>query len=437
MSGGAGPDTVRIVHFSTNDVEGGAARAAYRLHRSLCDGGVSSRMFVRRKRSEDGTVREVPQLPWYSSGHRTVWRIRWARRRFLPKPSYTFNLDIMPGIDIRAIDGSARGRVDAACFHWVTDFLSPESIRGIHDRLRCRVLWVLMDIEPLTGGCHYAFGCEGYTRSCGTCPQLGSENERDRSRMLWERKRDHLGSLPIVFVAPTSWVEDRIRESSLFGRHRVERIPLAVDTSVFRPGDQAAAREALGIPRERKILFFGSPLHEDPRKGVPYLAEALRILASKLREGGGPEATGGILLLVAGETSGNWLDALPFRRIEMGRIRDDARLALAYRASDLFVCPSVEDAGPMMIPESMLCGTPVAAFATGGAPDLIRTGETGYLARYKDSGDLAEGILGMLRAPNAEAMREAAAAAARRLHAPELVAARYTALCANLSEESP
>jgi glycosyltransferase involved in cell wall biosynthesis len=121
----------------------------------------------------------------------------------------------------------------------------------------------------------------------------------------------------------------------------------------------------------------------------------------------------------------------------MGRIRDDARLALAYRASDLFVCPSVEDAGPMMIPESMLCGTPVAAFATGGAPDLIRTGETGYLARYKDSGDLAEGILGMLRAPNAEAMREAAAAAARRLHAPELVAARYTALCANLSEESP
>jgi len=90
-----------------------------------------------------------------------------------------------------------------------------------------------------------------------------------------------------------------------------------------------------------------------------------------------------------------------------------------------------------MIPESMLCGTPVAAFDTGGAPDLIRTGETGFLAKYRDSGDLAEGILALLSVRNTGEMREAAWAAARRLHAPDVVVARYVELCTELSEGGP
>jgi glycosyltransferase involved in cell wall biosynthesis len=294
-----------------------------------------------------------------------------------------------------------------------------------------------MDVEPLTGGCHYAFGCDGFTRSCGRCPQLGSNNDRDRSRALWERKRGFLRDLPVVFIAPTGWVESRIRESSLFGGHRVERIPLAVDTSVFRPGDQADARDRLGLPRERKILFFGCSLHKDPRKGMSYLEEALHILAPRLRDDGGSQGVDRVLLLVAGVPSGDWLESLPFRRVEMGHIDDDSRLALAYRASDMFVCPSVEEAGPMMIPESMLCGTPVVAFDTGGAPDLIRPGATGYLARYKDSGDLAEGIFRLLMDRHPGQMREEAGVTAKRLHAPDGVAARYVNLCAELSDGSP
>jgi glycosyltransferase involved in cell wall biosynthesis len=91
----------------------------------------------------------------------------------------------------------------------------------------------------------------------------------------------------------------------------------------------------------------------------------------------------------------------------------------------------------MMIPESMLCGTPVVAFDTGGAPDLIRPGGTGYLARYKDSGDLAEGICRLLMDRHPGQMREEAGVTAKRLHAPDVVAARYVNLCAELSGGSP
>lgn len=428
---------MRFLHFATNDIIGGAAKATYRLHGALRDAGHDSRMIVRNRMSDDAAVRQARLSLRHSGFRRIFWRVSLFRKLFLPKPSYIFNLDLQPEIDMDVLRGIGRPDVDAVCLHWITELLSVEAIARIHAHFRRPLLWVLMDIEPITGGCHYAFGCTGYMRGCGTCPLLGSTRPGDLSRRNWLRKRAHLHGLPITFIAPTSWVERRIRESSLFGEHRVERIPLAVDTSVFRPGDPAAARDALGIPREKKILFFGTSLHKDPRKGMSFLAESLRVLAARLKRDEGSPGVDRVVLLVAGETSGDWLDALPFRRIEMGYIDDDAKLALAYQASDLFACPSIEDAGPMMIPESMLCGTPVAAFDTGGAPDLIRTGETGFLAKYRDSGDLAEGILALLSARNAGEMREAAWAAARRLHAPDVVVARYVELCTELSEGGP
>ena len=45
---------ILIVNFS--DIQGGAARAAYRLHRSLVDFGVDSQMLVQNKTSDDFTV---------------------------------------------------------------------------------------------------------------------------------------------------------------------------------------------------------------------------------------------------------------------------------------------------------------------------------------------------------------------------------------------
>jgi len=42
--------------------------------------------------------------------------------------------------------------------------------------------------------------------------------------------------------------------------------------------------------------------------------------------------------------------------------------------------------------ESMCCGIPVVGFDVGGIPDMISHKVNGYLAKYKDSEDLASGI---------------------------------------------
>ena len=47
---------------------------------------------------------------------------------------------------------------------------------------------------------------------------------------------------------------------------------------------------------------------------------------------------------------------------------------------------------PTTVLESLSCGTPVVGFEVGGVPDMIRHKENGYLAKYKNAGDIVEGI---------------------------------------------
>ena len=75
----------------------------------------------------------------------------------------------------------------------------------------------------------------------------------------------------------------------------------------------------------------------------------------------------------------------------MGYLDDDENLATAYRAADVFVCPSIEDAGPMMIPKRC-CVERRWLRSIQAAPDLVITGQTGYLARVGDAADVARGI---------------------------------------------
>ena len=63
-----------------------------------------------------------------------------------------------------------------------------------------------------------------------------------------------------------------------------------------------------------------------------------------------------------------------------------------YSVAHLFVIPSLQDNLPNTIIESMLCGTPVVGFNTGGIPEMIEHRVNGYLAEYKSSADLAAGM---------------------------------------------
>ena len=429
---------MRILHFSTEDTGGGAGKATHRLHSALRDAGHPSRMIVRYKQSDDGDVRQARS--WFTSGWPSKLNILKMGIRFffkgMPHTVYFFNFDRELDLDTQLFFEFEPGDVDIIHLHWITHLLTVKTIRKLYEHYRCPVLWTLTDLGPITGGCHYPFDCEGFKKQCGHCPQLHSDRFADPSQVVWNRKFRSLRNLPITFIAPTSWVATRIKESSLFGDHRIEEIPLSIDTTVFRPFEQRSARDLLHVPQNKKVIFWGSARLDDPRKGMMHLQEALQRLASMVEDKGCGLTKDDLFLLTAGRGGGGLLDSLPFSGKSMEYLRDDVTLALAYQAADVFVCPSTEDAGPMMIPESMLCGTPVVAFNCGGAPDLIQTMKTGYLANYKDSNDLASGIHALISSPHLAAVRNAARDIAVKNHSPQIVVSQYIELYHSLTEES-
>lgn len=76
------------------------------------------------------------------------------------------------------------------------------------------------------------------------------------------------------------------------------------------------------------------------------------------------------------------------------------------------------DAFPIVIPESMLCGTPVIAFPAGGIPEGIEHGRTGFLCRTVDEMAASVGRLG-------EIDRAVVRSEAARRFSDEAVAAEY------------
>ena len=85
-------------------------------------------------------------------------------------------------------------------------------------------------------------------------------------------------------------------------------------------------------------------------------------------------------------------DAIPFKTKFVGYLRDEYSVSLVYNAADVFIAPSLAETLSYVTMEALRCGTPVVGFNIGGIPDLINHKVNGYLANYRDSEDLANGI---------------------------------------------
>lgn len=413
---------MRVVHVSTNDISGGAARAAYRLHRALLALGCQSQMLVANRRSNDPTVRALLSP---TSGLE-VWLQRWRgwqiRRDFQPyRQSRAAGFE--PFSDDRSRYGSALVRALPPCdvvnLHWVAGLIDYRSFFRSVPR-RVPVVWRLSDQQPFTGGCHYDEGCGRYTAACGACPQLGSHHEHDLSRRIWARKQSALKRVPpgrLHIVALNRWMADEVQRSSLFGQLPVHIIPNGLDTTLFAPTDRAAARAALGLPLHSRIILFVAVSVNNRRKGFTQLAAALSGLSDE------PD----LVLVSIGRDPP--LLPIPIAHYPLGVIHDDARLALAYSAADLFVIPSLQDNMPGTVLEALSCGTPVVGFDVGGINEMVRPGQTGWLAPVGDVAGLRAAIQRLLHNDDERLlMSRQCRAVAVAEYRQELQAARYLEL---------
>ena len=394
---------MNVVHLSDSDIVGGASKATFRLHSALRQIGCQSSVIVREKRSLDDDVRRA-RVQKKTVLNRISARISQSLIN-KSAASYTYNYNKV----IRSYRGGIEEHLLNASIinlHWIDKLLETSDIKYIYDKFKIPIVWTLMDEEPYTGGCHYTFGCEKFKTECYECHLIKPSRVCDFSKKTWWAKYRQLRDIPLVFVAGTRWQAERIKSSSLFSQHKILVIPLPVNENIFRVINKGAAREVLGIPYDKKVIFAGAASFKDERKGMGYLSDSLKMMHAEFSLPDSQIRRNDVVLLTAGNESKDITSLDLFNTKELGYITDDRVLALAYQSADLFVCPSVEDAGPLMIAEAMLCGIPVVAFNTGGAPDLIEHKRIGYLAETRDSRDLAKGIEFVLKISNEDNMTE-------------------------------
>lgn len=368
---------MRVVHISTSDVRGGAARSAWRLHAGLLDLGCNSTMLVREKSSDHPTVRatgctrNAGERFWEGLAREHVWANR------TPLSTTHFSLGL-PGRDLsRELEIQ---EAEIIHLHWVADFLSPASLAALA-ALGKPLVWTLHDQRPFTGGCHFSGGCAGFEKKCAGCPQLRRDPWRMTERIL-DDESDTFTRMPVQVVAPSQWLARLARRSRRFARQRVTVIPYGVSGREFFPEEKAAARRSLGLPEDAFLILSGADHAGEKRKGLDLLLAAFQQLP-RATQAGAP-----IRLLffghaLAGDTS------FGDRVVALGYLADAEKLRAAYAAADVFVLPSREDNLPNTLLEALACGTAVAAFAVGGVPDVLREGENGWLLPAGDSTALA------------------------------------------------
>lgn len=380
---------MKILHLSTVDQTGGAARAARRLvHGLRKQAGCSNALLVRYKSGDDYDC----FIPEPSMPERACTRIRlmaedWALARYSQRPIFTWSTNLLPDrVVLRAIEDFAP---DIVHLHWIGGGHLPIPTLA---RLNRPLVWTLHDMWPFTGGCHVTGDCSGFQQRCGACPQLVSKSPYDLSRLIWLAKHRYWRNLDLTVIAPSRWMAEQAKSSSLFAQRRLEVIPNGVNTSAYKPVDRNVARDIFGLPRDGTFILFGAvKARDDERKGYAVLQQALNLIR---RSDKPPE----LVVFGASEPAVNPNSPLPTRFV--GHLHDDAALCLLYSACDVFVTPSPQESFSLVTLEALACGLPVVAFDGTGPTDLIDHKETGYLAHPRDPEDLARGIDWILENPD-------------------------------------
>lgn len=389
---------IKVLSICTSDCSGGAARAAYRIHKSVRELGVDSRMFVKYKGTGDGTVIPlsdfIPKNLFYRANE---WLRNKVRNRFqryqwgkYPQKSEYYMSDLRSTDICGALQ---RIDYDILHLHWVNlRFLPLDKLPKGKP-----IVWTLHDSWPFCGVCHYFLDCNRYQKECGSCPMLGSDSNKDLSHQIWLQKKAIYRDLDLHIVTPSRWLGECSKNSSLFGRFPVTVIPNCLDVNVFRSllDNEISPRwRSFQYKRFEKpfVLYGAMNATTDKRKGFSNLLSALRII-----ENNGNSDQFELIVFGTDKPLEGMSLSIPTHYV--GYVYDEYELASLYNIASVMVVPSLTENLSCVIMESMSCGTPVVAFGIGGNGDMIDHRVNGYLAKEGDNDDLAKGILWSLNTP--------------------------------------
>lgn len=213
------------------------------------------------------------------------------------------------------------------------------------------------------------------------------------SHRLYFQRLEQLKQKSCLFIAITEFIKNKLLEKG-FPEDKIIVHPIGVDTEVFKP-DSALQREP--------IVLFVARLVE--KKGCEYLIRAMSEVQNSMPE---------VELVVIGD--GPLREVLEqqasaqLKKYKFLGVQKPEEVKKWMNKAKIFSVPSITaDSGDteglgVVFAEAQLMGTPVVSSNSGGIPEVVSHGETGFLAPEQDWRKLAEYISSLFK--NAELWNE-------------------------------
>ena len=293
-----------------------------------------------------------------------------------------------PRMSASRVVASIKKQYDVVVTLFWQDMLTTYTLKAIYEKLHCPIIIRSVDMFTYTGGCFYFADCKNYEKGCGCCPILNSSNPNDQTHKNFLIKKKMYDSIDYA-IGLNTWMKRFASKTGLFEDWRIVKTCAIIDEDKFKPLDIIKARERFGISGHDKFVLFArySAFADGKRKGFDYLVDALDQFYDMLTR----EERQSVVLLFAGSDLAEEKQRLKFEAIDAGFL-SAGDLILAYNAATAFLNPVIDDAGPSMVNQSIMCGTPVISFNVGTAIDVIDKGISGYRVETKNTKDYALAI---------------------------------------------
>jgi len=159
----------------------------------------------------------------------------------------------------------------------------------------------------------------------------------------------------------------------------VEVVPNGVDLAPFHSAEPRAAREEFGFGPDEVILIYTGRL--GPEKNLPFLLRSFAGAAQAYDQVG-------LLIVGDGPERENLQDQVRIMGME-GRVHFTGMVPYSELPgylcmADAFVTASVTEVHPFTVIEAMAAGLPVLGIQSPGVGDMVKDGETGYIALEAD-----------------------------------------------------
>ncbi|MFC4269727.1 glycosyltransferase [Polaribacter marinivivus] len=376
-----------ILIISTPDISHAAGVLAYDLHQGLLKYHNSQMMVYGSKHKRKDVVS-------YFSSQRLFFK------KVIDKLSRKLKINIKTDSNYYFFDINQRKNLlnvnkvnklvekpDVIIGYFANAFFNIKDLYDLQLFYKAPVILFMADMIHITGGCHFAWDCEGYKNSCSNCPAIIEDKHKKHANKNLTFNNHLIKKMDIQLVAVCSQDYNYAKESTLFKDKNIKMILGGIDLSIFYQKNQEKdLRNKYNIDINNFVILFGATNTQEKRKGVKYFIEAIQKLENEI------DLSNFSIVSIGRGKLETLLPNTKAKIHNLGYISDFNQLSDIYNMVNLFVVSSIQDSGPMMINQSIASGTPVVCFDLGVAKDIVLDGITGYKAPVYNSSILSQKI---------------------------------------------